>query len=111
MWAATPNEYRLVSIRALTSLNLTNPLFRFQAVKGGCHSAGALYLSCLNNPRAIRNLQEEVGLIVTIPGPFEPTLAQLNKIIIPFIKHMTELGDGEPQPFISLSKANSRLRC
>jgi hypothetical protein len=87
-------------------LNLTNGLFRFQAVKGDCHSTGALYISCLNNPRVIRNLQEEVALIMAIPGPFELMLPQLNKIAMPFIKHMRELGDGEPLLVLLLLKTD-----
>ncbi|KAJ7016746.1 hypothetical protein C8F04DRAFT_1280647 [Mycena alexandri] len=53
----------------------------FQAVKGGCHSTGAMYATICNNPRAIRNLREETILILIFPGPHEPTSDQYNNVM------------------------------
>ncbi|KAL1724248.1 hypothetical protein EV715DRAFT_268831 [Schizophyllum commune] len=53
----------------------------FQAVKGACHSTGALYTTILNNPRGIRYLREETQLSMMFPGPNEPTLHQQNNVM------------------------------
>ncbi|KAL1740203.1 hypothetical protein HDZ31DRAFT_85553 [Schizophyllum fasciatum] len=53
----------------------------FQAVKNGCHSAGALYTTILNNPRGVRYLREETQLSMMFPGPHEPTLKQFNNVL------------------------------
>jgi hypothetical protein len=67
---------------------------RFQAVVGSCHSTGALYLTLCNNPRGIRFLREETILVMLPPGPHEPTLEQLNKVMILFVKNMKKLYNG-----------------
>lgn len=54
-----------------------------------------MYATCLQNPRGLRNLQEETALVMVTPGPFEPTLEQLNKIVAPFVQDMLELGNGK----------------
>jgi len=70
-------------------------LCRFQAVKRGVHSTGALYMTCANNPRGIRFLQEETFLPILIPGPNEPNLSQLNTILVPWVAVMKRLYSGE----------------
>jgi hypothetical protein len=47
-----------------------------------------------NNPREIRFLREETILLTLIPGPFEPTLKGLNKVLLPFVLSMQRLYNG-----------------
>jgi hypothetical protein len=67
---------------AVRSLLNNDPLVlnykRFQAVKGGCHSTGALYATVSNNPGRIRVLWEETMLLMVFLGPREPTSEQFN---------------------------------
>ncbi|KIK91508.1 hypothetical protein PAXRUDRAFT_797245 [Paxillus rubicundulus Ve08.2h10] len=63
----------------------------FQPVKRGNHSTGALYMTCCNNPRGVRYLVEETFLVMVIPGPNEPTLDQINKIMELFVRDMNDL--------------------
>ncbi|KAI0040649.1 hypothetical protein FA95DRAFT_1647854, partial [Auriscalpium vulgare] len=65
----------------------------FQPIKG-VYSTGAIYLSCLNNPRSIRYLREETPLIYVLPGPHEPTTEQLNEVCKPLVGDFLELGRG-----------------
>jgi hypothetical protein len=51
-------------------------------------------MTCCNNPRGVRYLIEETFLIMVIPGPHEPNLEQLNKIMEKFIHEMTRLYAG-----------------
>jgi hypothetical protein len=51
-------------------------------------------MTCCNNPRGVRYLTEETFLIMVIPGPNEPTLEQLNKIMDRFISEMIQLYSG-----------------
>ena len=55
---------------------------------------GALYMTCCNNPCGIRYLTEETFLIMVLPGPNEPNLEQLNKIMTKFMSDMIELYRG-----------------
>ncbi|KIK96585.1 hypothetical protein PAXRUDRAFT_80253, partial [Paxillus rubicundulus Ve08.2h10] len=57
-------------------------------VKCGNHSTGSLYMTCCNNPRGVRYLVEETFLVMVIPGPNEPTLDQINKIMELFVRDM-----------------------
>ncbi|KAL1698081.1 hypothetical protein EV121DRAFT_218728 [Schizophyllum commune] len=70
----------------------------FQAVKGACHSTGALYTTILNNPRGIRNLREETQLSMMFPGPHEPTLSQQNNVMREFTSDIALLYDGIALP-------------
>ncbi|KAI0044811.1 hypothetical protein FA95DRAFT_1583620 [Auriscalpium vulgare] len=63
----------------------------FQSIKGS-YSTGAIYLSCLNNPRSVRYLREETPLIYVLPGPHEPNTEQLNEVCKPFVGDFLELG-------------------
>ncbi|KAJ7603249.1 hypothetical protein DFH06DRAFT_1114701 [Mycena polygramma] len=67
----------------------------FQAVKGGCHSTGALYATVCNNPRSIRALWEETMLLMVFPGPHEPTSEQYNNIMAICVKHFQDLYNGK----------------
>ncbi|KAL1713956.1 hypothetical protein EV715DRAFT_210517 [Schizophyllum commune] len=66
----------------------------FQAVKGGCHSTGALYMTILNNPRSIRYLRESTQLTAVFPGPHEPTIEQQNNIMAIVVEDLHHLYDG-----------------
>ncbi|KAI0038744.1 hypothetical protein FA95DRAFT_1613136 [Auriscalpium vulgare] len=65
----------------------------FQSIKG-TYSTGAMYLSCLNNPRSVRYLREETPLIYVLPGAHEPTTEQLNEVCKPLVGDFLELGRG-----------------
>jgi hypothetical protein len=52
-------------------------------------------MTCGNNPRGIRFLQEETFLPLLIPGPNEPNLTQLNNILAPWVAVMKRLYSGE----------------
>lgn len=67
---------------------------RFQAIKAGSHSTGAMYMTCCNNPRSLQQLQEETILVMVVPGPDEPSLEQMNKLIDIWVRHMLALGQG-----------------
>ncbi|KAJ7208732.1 hypothetical protein C8J57DRAFT_1610075 [Mycena rebaudengoi] len=66
----------------------------FQAVKGGCHSTGALYMTLCNNPRSIQFLREETSLLLMFPGPNEPTTGQYNNIMKVVVNHFKRLYNG-----------------
>ncbi|TFY50862.1 hypothetical protein EVJ58_g10857 [Rhodofomes roseus] len=67
----------------------------FSSVKKGHHSSGAVYLTILNNPRGKRYLREETVLVSMPPGPFEPSLEQLNHIFEPLVDDLQALAAGE----------------
>jgi len=54
-----------------------------------------MYLTLCNNPRGIRFLREETTLVTLLPGPHEPTLDQLNKVMVLFVRNMKKLYDGK----------------
>ncbi|KAG2051422.1 hypothetical protein BDR06DRAFT_983555 [Suillus hirtellus] len=66
----------------------------WHAIQAGNHSTGALYMTCCNNPCGIHYLTEETFLIMVLPGPNEPNLEQLNKIMAKFVSDMIELYGG-----------------
>jgi hypothetical protein len=70
-------------------------LHRFQAVKNDNHSSGAVYITILNNPRAIRHRREETVLLMMIPGPNEPNSEQMNNIMSLLVSHFVKLGKGD----------------
>ena len=53
-----------------------------------------MYMTCCNNPRSLQQLQEETILVMVVPGPDEPTLEQMNKLINIWVQHMLVLGQG-----------------
>ncbi|KAF9464321.1 hypothetical protein BDZ94DRAFT_1308102 [Collybia nuda] len=65
---------------------------RFQAIKNGNHSTGALYITICNNPRTVWYLREETILVFVFPPtPNEPSLEQLNKPLNLFVKDLKAL--------------------
>ncbi|KAF8511756.1 hypothetical protein JB92DRAFT_3117700 [Gautieria morchelliformis] len=78
----------------------------FQTIKGSIHSTGAMYATIINNPRAVRFLEEETILVCVIPGPHEPSLEQINHIIEPFIRDVNTLYGGKS----SLQQRTAYLR-
>ncbi|KAJ7246650.1 hypothetical protein C8J57DRAFT_1438153 [Mycena rebaudengoi] len=66
----------------------------FQAVKGSMHSTGALYLTLCNNPREIQYIRGESSFILGIPGPHEPSLEQMNQVLVSFTDAMKRLYNG-----------------
>ncbi|KAJ3014376.1 hypothetical protein NUW54_g1323 [Trametes sanguinea] len=79
----------------------------FCGLKRSKYSAGAIYCTLCNNPRAKRFLREETILLAVIPGPEEPSLEQLNAILEVFVLEARHLYDGilmrvpgskDPQP-------------
>ena len=67
---------------------------RFQPVKGGKHSTGAVYVTVLNNPREKRFRREETILACVIPGPHEPSLEELNFVLEPLTEELSKLEIG-----------------
>lgn len=63
-------------------------------MKRGAYSVGAVYITICNNPRGVRFRREETILYCVIPGPTEPTTAQLNVILQPLIKDLRKLYGG-----------------
>jgi hypothetical protein len=68
-------------------------LDRFQLIIRGCHSTGTVYFT-LNNPREVWQRRGETYLCMTLPGPHEPNLQQLNKIMSLVVKNMKKLDNG-----------------
>ncbi|KAJ3563554.1 hypothetical protein NP233_g8865 [Leucocoprinus birnbaumii] len=54
-------------------------------------SVGAIYMTCLNLPREIRNKMENVFLVGIIPGPNEPSLTQINHLVSPLVDILLDL--------------------
>ncbi|RDX44360.1 hypothetical protein OH76DRAFT_1458045 [Lentinus brumalis] len=66
----------------------------FRVGKRGAYSVGAVYITVCNNPRAKRFLREETILYCVIPGPTEPTTAQLNHVLSPLVHELRKLYNG-----------------
>ncbi|KAI0059856.1 hypothetical protein BV25DRAFT_1778317, partial [Artomyces pyxidatus] len=64
------------------------------SITNSSYSTGAVYLTCLNNPRSVRNLQEETYLVYTLPGANEPNTGQLSHVFKPFVNAFLKLGRG-----------------
>lgn len=60
-----------------------NPFQNKQAGKKA--SSTAIYMVCLNLPRDIRFLEENMYLVGVIPGPKEPSKAQMNQMLVPLV--------------------------
>lgn len=65
----------------------------FQPYKRSMYSAGAIYLSVLNLPRAERFTSENILLVGVIPGPHEPELT-INTFLKPLVEELLQLWDG-----------------
>ncbi|EGN98071.1 hypothetical protein SERLA73DRAFT_153261 [Serpula lacrymans var. lacrymans S7.3] len=82
----------------------------FQSVKRGSYSTGALYMTCCNNPRGIWYLTEETFLIIVIPGPKEPKVEELNKILKPFVNDMLNLYESNLSVFLDIKTKSPPTR-
>ncbi|KAJ7262555.1 hypothetical protein C8J57DRAFT_1231919 [Mycena rebaudengoi] len=89
---------------------------QFQAVKGGMHSTGAIYMTLCNNPREIQFLREETAFVLAIPGPHEPSLEQMNQVLVSFTNSMKRLYNGlpfrvyhNPEPILAHSQILSNV--
>lgn len=58
------------------------------------HSCGAVYVAFNDLHRSVRYLPHNVLLVMTIPGPHEPSLEQLNYILAPLIRDLKILYKG-----------------
>ncbi len=80
-------------------------------MKNTCHSTGAVYATVCNNPRSIQYLAEETYLIYVFPGPYEPTLTQLNNVLVPAINNAKILYNGEGLITCCCDLADILYRC
>ncbi|KAG1440807.1 hypothetical protein G6F56_011765 [Rhizopus delemar] len=55
----------------------------YQQYAGSVYSVGAIYLTCLNLPRKIRNLRSNSIFVGLMPGPGEAHLQQINSYLQP----------------------------
>ncbi|CAO3648486.1 unnamed protein product [Mucor hiemalis] len=67
----------------------------FQQFNNSTYSCGAMYLTCLNLPRSIRNLRENMIFVGLMPGGNgEASLEQLNHYLEPLVNELTTLMSG-----------------
>lgn len=64
----------------------------FQPYESRSYSVGVLFLVCLNLPRDVRYLRENVILVGVIPGPAEPI--DLQQFLKPVVEELLLLYDG-----------------
>jgi hypothetical protein len=79
--------------RLIFSINMDgfNP---FGNKQSGKHvSTSAIYMTCLNLPRTLRNRMENVFLVGVIPGPQEPSVLQINNLLEPLVDDLLQLWD------------------
>lgn len=55
------------------------------STRGPTASVCAIYLACLNLPPSLRYRYENMCLVCVVPGPNEPSLHQINRILEPLI--------------------------
>lgn len=79
-----------------------NPYGNKQAGKSS--SIGAIYMVCLSLPAAIRYKAENIFLVSIIPGPKEPNVTQLNRLLKPMVDDFLQLWN----PGIRLSRTAAR---
>ncbi|THH20857.1 hypothetical protein EW146_g580 [Bondarzewia mesenterica] len=89
---ALRSRKRLVSCKI--GLNTTLNIDWFRITDGRPHSAGGVYVSFNNLKCSVRFLQHNVHLAMTIPGPKEPSLEQLNHCLQPLADEFGELVKG-----------------
>ena len=106
MFAGPPCRFVLLPCGLLVAINIdwygysnfidpfTHCNIRFQVVKGCIHSSGGVYLTILNLPRDIRYLAENTVFPLAIPGPYEPSLEQLNECMDPVVSDLNDLYKG-----------------
>lgn len=75
------------------------------------YSTGAIYMSLLNLPRALRNKKENIILVGLIPGPHEPCLT-INSYLRPLVTELNQLWtDGLCCKSASSPVFSNRYRC
>ena len=106
MFAGRPRRFVSLPCGLLVAINIdwygysngiglfTHCNIRFQAVKGRIHSSGGVYLTILNLPRDIRYLAENTPFPLAIPGPYEPSLEQLNECMDPVVSDLLDMYKG-----------------
>lgn len=81
----------------------------FKVYKHSEYKVGAIYLTIINLPRALRFRQENVILIGLIPGPCEPDLT-VNTYLAPLVDELLKLFDGVTMNVHSFSEPQ-KVRC
>ncbi|KAF9441441.1 hypothetical protein P691DRAFT_683904, partial [Macrolepiota fuliginosa MF-IS2] len=56
-------------------------------------SRTAIYMTCLNLPPSWRHQLENIFLVGLIPGPWEPSITQMNHLLRPLIPFLGDLWD------------------
>jgi hypothetical protein len=69
-------------------------MLRLQAMKRVTYSTGAVWATLDNLHRSVRFLRENSHLVITLPGPHEPTTEQLNKVMIFLMDEIRDLEKG-----------------
>ncbi|KAF9002713.1 hypothetical protein BDQ17DRAFT_1482213 [Cyathus striatus] len=81
-------------VKCDVGLNMTFNLDWFGITDNRPHSTGALY-GCFNNlHRSVRYLPRNIYLAMTIPGPKEPSLDQMNYLLTPLVEDLKCLYTG-----------------
>ncbi|KAJ7120571.1 hypothetical protein C8R43DRAFT_1136739 [Mycena crocata] len=78
-------------------LNITLNMDWFGITDNRPHSCGAIYAVFNDIYRAVRYTSDNAPILTTIPGPFEPSLEQLNHIVMPIKDGLMKLYGGEFQ--------------
>lgn len=81
-----PNEKRLVFSFNYDSLNPYGNRAAGKSVK-----IGGMYMACLNLPRPLRFLVENVYLVGVVPGPDAPSTSEINHYLRPLINDLIDL--------------------
>ncbi|KIY48977.1 hypothetical protein FISHEDRAFT_42291 [Fistulina hepatica ATCC 64428] len=81
-------------IKCPFGLSVTCNLDWFGITDSRPHSTGAFYNSFDRLNRAVRYLPHNVHLATVIPGPHEPSLEQLNNVLMPWVQGMRRLYAG-----------------
>lgn len=102
-----PNERRLVFSFNYDSLNPYGNRIAGKAVK-----IGGMYMACLNLPRRLRFLVENVFLVGVVPGPDGPSNSEINGCLRPLVDDLVTLWkDGIFLSRTPLHPLGLRVRC
>lgn len=96
-------------LRDHATLGLMMNMDFFQPFKHVNYSLGAIYLTVLNLPRAVRNKPENVILVWLIPGPHEPE-RHINIFLKPFVDDLLTFFEGVQLDIFS-HPLKKRVRC
>lgn len=81
----------------------------FQPYKHVKYSVGAIYLTVLNLPRALRYKQDNIILVGLIPGPHEPE-THINSFLDPLVNELLHFWDGIDLAICSVAE-HKCVRC